>query len=203
MKQATAFEPQTSSKFDRSRNFIDGLRSEGGEVARDWLGNGRMSAATRMTRRIGEQHRGKPFPRPRGSPGLAGSLSGPGLAALPRGKRLIECQREPHASLGKLLSNRCQRLILILRCQLGALMPSLVGNGRGQPVGDVPCHGEGFESPVHRLPAHPSGALGTELIDEVPGNLSEVTAKPWHQCRVPISMSTKCRRRSAIAQVAS
>jgi NTE family protein len=37
MKQATAAKLQTSSKFDRSRNFIDGLRSEGHEVARDWF----------------------------------------------------------------------------------------------------------------------------------------------------------------------
>jgi NTE family protein len=37
MKQATAATLQTASKFDRSRNFIDGLRSEGREVARGWL----------------------------------------------------------------------------------------------------------------------------------------------------------------------
>ena len=37
MKEETAARLQTSSKFDRSRNFIDKLRSEGSEVARDWL----------------------------------------------------------------------------------------------------------------------------------------------------------------------
>ena len=37
MKEETAARLQTSSKFDRSRDFIDKLRSEGSEVARDWL----------------------------------------------------------------------------------------------------------------------------------------------------------------------
>jgi NTE family protein len=37
MKEETAARLQTSSKFNRSRNFIDKLRSEGSEVARDWL----------------------------------------------------------------------------------------------------------------------------------------------------------------------
>ena len=37
MKEETAARLQTSSNFDRSRNFIDKLRSEGSEVARDWL----------------------------------------------------------------------------------------------------------------------------------------------------------------------
>ena len=37
MKEETAASLQTSSKFDRARNFIDKLRSEGSEVARDWL----------------------------------------------------------------------------------------------------------------------------------------------------------------------
>jgi len=37
MTQQTAAELRTSSKFDRSRAFIDRLRREGHEVARDWL----------------------------------------------------------------------------------------------------------------------------------------------------------------------
>ena len=37
MRQETAAELRTSSKFDRSRGFIDRLRREGQEVARDWL----------------------------------------------------------------------------------------------------------------------------------------------------------------------
>jgi hypothetical protein len=37
MRQETAAELRTSSKFDRSRGFIDRLRKEGQEVARDWL----------------------------------------------------------------------------------------------------------------------------------------------------------------------
>jgi NTE family protein len=37
MTQETAAELRTSSKFDRSRAFIDRLRREGHEVARDWL----------------------------------------------------------------------------------------------------------------------------------------------------------------------
>lgn len=37
MTQETATELKTSSKFDRSRGFIDRLRAEGREVARDWL----------------------------------------------------------------------------------------------------------------------------------------------------------------------
>ncbi|MEZ5787071.1 MAG: patatin-like phospholipase family protein [Xanthobacteraceae bacterium] len=37
MKQETAAELRASSKFDRSRGFIDRLRQEGHEVARDWL----------------------------------------------------------------------------------------------------------------------------------------------------------------------
>lgn len=38
MRKETAAELRTSSKFDRSRAFIDRLRKEGHEVARDWLG---------------------------------------------------------------------------------------------------------------------------------------------------------------------
>jgi NTE family protein len=37
MKKATADNLQYSSKFDRSREFMDQLRKEGHEVARDWL----------------------------------------------------------------------------------------------------------------------------------------------------------------------
>jgi NTE family protein len=37
MKEHTADELRYSSKFNRSREFVDQLRREGGEVARDWL----------------------------------------------------------------------------------------------------------------------------------------------------------------------
>ena len=37
MTEATATELRTSSKFDRSRGFIDRLRKEGHAVAQDWL----------------------------------------------------------------------------------------------------------------------------------------------------------------------
>jgi hypothetical protein len=37
MKEHTADELRYSSKFDRSRDFIDKLRAEGREVARYWL----------------------------------------------------------------------------------------------------------------------------------------------------------------------
>ena len=37
MTQETATELKTSSKFDRSRGFIDRLRAEGQQVARGWL----------------------------------------------------------------------------------------------------------------------------------------------------------------------
>ena len=37
MTEATATERRTSSKFDRSRGFIDRLRKEGHAVAQDWL----------------------------------------------------------------------------------------------------------------------------------------------------------------------
>ena len=35
--EATVMELRTSSKFDRSRGFIDRLRKEGHAVAQDWL----------------------------------------------------------------------------------------------------------------------------------------------------------------------
>ena len=37
MKKETADELRYSSKFDRSRSFLDQLRKEGHEVAQDWL----------------------------------------------------------------------------------------------------------------------------------------------------------------------
>ena len=37
MKKETADELRYSSKFDRSRDFMDQLREEGRAVARDWL----------------------------------------------------------------------------------------------------------------------------------------------------------------------
>ncbi len=50
MNEETAAALRTSSKFDRSRGFIDRLRNEGHAVAQDWLARWPRSGRSRDRR---------------------------------------------------------------------------------------------------------------------------------------------------------